>query len=391
MVLFSTILPVKEGITEAHIMEAVTAWEKDKKLSYQYEELPDMDVYHYAKSDGIPWTQTFAYDKKEQKIHIMQETTHKVSSSETLESKYCTPSIIRFFIEDGILQDVYKCPVKEFNENSVLPELILNSEKLAKIMAFRLKGAAQVMHGNENSLKINGKKMPVALEGHLIEAVHKVLEYGRHYLYDPAYSWENIKKEVSFRKETDRMNNELTVKDKAVLENEELVAAYEEENASLKMKITAANNRLSASSAKISGLENCLSDKAPVLFYGDELDMYEGEIKDLVISLIEKEEKNTPDLTRKKDILKSLLAANELTNKKEDILSHIKTAFRNYKTLTGSQKMLLESLGFRVDVSGDHYKIHFKDDDRYLVVLSRTASDHREGRNFTSCISTTMF
>ena len=387
MVLFSTILPVNEGITGAHIMEAVTAWEKDKELSYQYEELPDMDVYHYAKSEGIPWTQTFAYDKKEQKIHIMQETTHKVSSSETLESKYCTPSIIRFLIEDGILQDVYKCPVKEFNENSVLPELTLDNEKLTKIMAFRLKGAAQVMHGNENSLKINGRKMSVTPK----EAVHKVLEHGRLYLYNPAYSWENIRKEVLYRKEADRMNNELTAKDKAVLENKELIAAYEEENASLKGKITAANNKLSASNAKISGLENCLSDKAPVLFYGDELDIYEGEVKDLVISLIEKEEKNTPDLTRKKDILKSLLAANELTNKKEDILSHIKTAFKNYKTLTGSQKMLLESLGFRVDVSGDHYKIHFKDDDRYLVVLSRSASDHREGRNFASCISTTMF
>ena len=56
MVFFSTILPVKEDVSCIDMFEAITDWEENKKVVKHFEELDDVDVYHYSKEGGILWS-----------------------------------------------------------------------------------------------------------------------------------------------------------------------------------------------------------------------------------------------------------------------------------------------------------------------------------------------
>lgn len=388
MILFSTILPVKEDISDADIMEAVISWENDKDFEKEYEDLEDKCIYHYTKDDGIgiPWSQTFIFDKNDHLLYITQETSC-ATDPEVFENTYSTPSIIANLIDQNILKGVSKDPVDNFNRDLELPKLIVNNKKNSSALAYRLKGAAQVIFDPLSKSKYIFMDKTVSKK----DVIHKVLNYGRFNLYNPLYSWESISKILEYKKQNNTLSLKIDEINKKISEDNDLIASYEEEISSLEAKVSSVNNELSANALKISGLESKLKGNKPLLFYGNEEDLYEGEIKDFVLSLIEREIKNIPEKTRKRDVFQSLIESNEYTGTGESIVKQIKTAFKDYSSLAGSTKQILESLGFEVVVTKEHYKIYFKGDKRYLVILSKTSGDHREGRNFASAITTAMF
>ena len=393
MILFSTILPVKEEVSGTDVLEAILEWEETKDIKKEYEELDGLDVYHYTKEqdkkDSIPWTQTFVYEKGRHRLHIVQETDYKTVETTVLENKYVTPSIITLLIERDILNGVKKEPVIAANKSLILPILSFNDKKVAETMAFRLKGAAQVIYSpvSDNKIAYLGKVEKISVS----EAAHKVFTYGRLYLYDPVYSWDSLKKLKEYRKTNNDLNDSLHKTEAQLQDNKELVLAYEEEITTLENKLVAANNQLSANSLKISGLENKLCGDEPVLFYGDEKDIYEGETKDIILSILAKEYKNLPDKTRRKDVIEAILKRNKVTGRADSIITQLKAGLKGYKSLNLPLRLMFEAFGFDIAENGEHYKITFQGDDRYLVVLSKTASDHREGKNFMSEVVNTMF
>ncbi len=395
MKLFSTILPVGKDVSGTDILEAVMEWEDTKKdLTKDYEELDGIDIYHYGfagdpDAGKLPWSQTFVFEKYRHRIFIMQDTPSSNIDPAALEKHYTTPSIITLLLERGLLSNVKKEPVEAFSKDLNLPRLVFSDKRTAQCLAFRLKGAAQVQYNplSNDRFLLPGLEYRITPE----EAVHRVLEYGRLQLAEPAYSWESIRKLAEYRDTNTRLNAALSEQNKKLLEDQDMAQAYEEEIEGLQNKIIAAHNQLSANSLKISGLENKLKDDKPLLFYGQEDDLYEGEIKDMILDLIEKEFKSIPIKTRRRDILESLLAQNEATGVGAEAISRIKTSFKGYREMNGSLKSLLESIGLLIDHSGDHYKIRFADDDRYQVVLPRTSSDHKGGDNFIATITKTMF
>jgi hypothetical protein len=51
----------------------------------------------------------------------------------------------------------------------------------------------------------------------------------------------------------------------------------------------------------------------------------------------------------------------------------------------------LESMGFSISEAGKHYKLVFHEDERYMLVLPKTGSDHRGGLNSASDFCRLLF
>lgn len=114
----------------------------------------------------------------------------------------------------------------------------------------------------------------------------------------------------------------------------------------------------------------------PLFFSGSEKDLYDGEIKDMIISsLREYREKYVKSETRRADVLDDFLKANPSSGickkKAEEFESELKD-FDNGSSPKSMDK--LRKLGFDVKV-GNHLKLKWCNDNRYVSTASLTPSD----------------
>jgi hypothetical protein len=59
--------------------------------------------------------------------------------------------------------------------------------------------------------------------------------------------------------------------------------------------------------------------------------------------------------------------------------------------MTSAIRQKLESLGFVITEDGKHYKLTYYGDDRYQIILSKTPSDIRTGKNSSQKLSKMVF
>lgn len=124
--------------------------------------------------------------------------------------------------------------------------------------------------------------------------------------------------------------------------------------------------------------------RIPVIFEGDQDDFYPGEVKDFVLSAVKKELASTEQRTRRYDVLKDILDANDYQAEGERRATEVKKLLSNYNGMNPRLKKALEDLGFVFDLS-DHQKIKYYGCDRYSVVYASTPSDKgRSGKNNAS-------
>ena len=137
--------------------------------------------------------------------------------------------------------------------------------------------------------------------------------------------------------------------------------------------------------AENSGLRNKLNalDNEPILHMGQkEQDYYPGEVKDLVLSTLDKSLKQLSAGTRRYDVVKDIIEGNDF----QDISSE--KANEAVRLLTGYTKLNpriwqgLEKLGFVLTDEGKHVKGKYYGDPRYTVTYGKTPSDTgRAGKN----------
>lgn len=65
-------------------------------------------------------------------------------------------------------------------------------------------------------------------------------------------------------------------------------------------------------------------------------------------------------------------------------------ALKGYKSLDGSLRGLLESIGVVITDDGKHYKWTYFGDHWYSVTIAKTSSDNRAELNMTSLIDNLM-
>ena len=167
-------------------------------------------------------------------------------------------------------------------------------------------------------------------------------------------------------------------------ENIALVESVDDEIANLKEQVKTLSSQNEALLAENHGLKKKLdnSKNVPVLYYGDEKDLFDGEIKEFVLGTLAESVKNLPKKSRRAAVLTDLINRNggysDRASEKAEML--VKT-LKGYKTLTALQKRFLEKLGFVISRDGIHYKLTYYGDNRYRAILASTPSDIHSGEN----------
>ena len=119
---------------------------------------------------------------------------------------------------------------------------------------------------------------------------------------------------------------------------------------------------------------------------GDEAEFYKGEIREFILRSIEQiinSSENKKDKRKRKiDVLQSVLEANDYEHIQEQRIDQLKGLFKGYRTLTREIRNALIDVGVKITDDGKHYKLTYYDDDRYVLSLPKTSSDHRAGLNF---------
>ena len=141
------------------------------------------------------------------------------------------------------------------------------------------------------------------------------------------------------------------------------------------------NNRVMALQAENQGLRAKYEQvsEIPLIYYGEEDELYEGEIKDHILETLQKQMQQVKKGTRKEIILQDILESNELTGALEEKRAEIKRILKGYTKVGDSLKRDLKAYGFIITKDGGHYKLTYKGDSRYLFTMASSGSDSQRG------------
>ena len=171
---------------------------------------------------------------------------------------------------------------------------------------------------------------------------------------------------------------------KATDEANKLLEEFDEENRILREKIEALSRENTRMYYENEGLNAKINrvDTLPVLVFGNEKDLYTGEIKELVLRTLEESLIRCHEGSRRKDVLTDLIANNDYKHDAEKRAEKIDTLLVGYRNMDGKTQHELESIGFAITDSNVHYKIVYRGDPRYCRTLPKTGSDgSRGGKN----------
>lgn len=277
-------------------------------------------------------------------------------------------------------------------------------------LAFRLQGVAHVIYESgdknnaEDSALGDGKavifypstqkkadtiffedKNKEAIEGKI---VNKVYSYMIQRVRQNTDTWDGVLNEQLHLRNIELLKSKESVEE----ENDYL---YEEFGDQLKkMEDTNAklNNEIQRLTAEVQGLRMKFSgnSQTPIIVSGEEQDLYEGEVKEIVLEILEEYRKSCHEGSRRQHVIDDILQCNEykhLPEKKREIL---KKALKGYRSLNGSLKNELESLGIEITSDGKHYKWSYFGDNRYVVTAAKTSSDARSGMNLAAIMEKLM-
>lgn len=179
----------------------------------------------------------------------------------------------------------------------------------------------------------------------------------------------------------------------------ELLKDYEEKIEVGNQTIQELENKISHLQSKLQACEYRLKEKKGqgnvVMFEVQESDLYENEISDVILKVLEKEIHSMEDdvklrESRKYHILQSLIQQNEQTETAIEITKILKTILNLDGSFNKAKRRQLNELGFDIE-EGKHYKIIYRGDERYKITLPKTPSDYRSNINTVSDAANKMF
>lgn len=213
---------------------------------------------------------------------------------------------------------------------------------------------------------------------------------------DKLYTWQGVNNAMLLdilEIQNQRREKAESERDKAQTEADSIFDTFDEEFSMLNSKIeelTKTNEKLSA---ELFGMRSKLeqNQESPIIVYGDERDLYAGEIQDLVLSMLNEVLKNSEKGSRRYDVLNDIFEKNDYKRIGKGKKEEIKRIFNGYKNISSSMKQQLEELGFQFADAGKHYKVLYGGDTRYHFTLAKTPSDNRSGMNIAHTISEKLF
>lgn len=185
------------------------------------------------------------------------------------------------------------------------------------------------------------------------------------------------KQEEEFKQKNSELEKDIENLELSKLDLEEKIKSLEYENSNLKNKITYSpqikQNRKEFGFIKA----------------GKEQDLYTDEIQDLLLNIIESYYKGRNDFDkndREYKILADIISQNTKTDYAKEIVNKCKVIFTNYSSITNKMKSDLNRIGLEVVETGEHNKLKFIQDNRFIATFSKSASDDRASKNIINHI-----
>lgn len=206
------------------------------------------------------------------------------------------------------------------------------------------------------------------------------------------YTWGTIRYQnlLAQYRQNQQQNSEL---EKAC---EEILKIKENEHAQIVEDIEAELNELRS---KVQNYEYAFQNKRKaqhgnIIFECDEAEFYDGEIKDMIMRLLQNEKSKMdtdPNQTgwRKYHVLKALLESNEIIGKGKELERELKNILSQVDRVSSRDKKRLIELGF-ISLENKHNKLYFHGDDRYMITLGKTPGDSRAAANAASIAINTI-
>lgn len=143
-------------------------------------------------------------------------------------------------------------------------------------------------------------------------------------------------------------------------------------------------------------VEDSKNNKASIQLVLGENELCSGEIRDFLLDLISDEIKRTesdPNLreSRKYHVLRSIIKENKKIGVKDKIRDELKEVLRQNEEMDRKTRRKLKDMGFEIYEKGSHFKLVYKEDERYAFTLSRTPSDRRAYLNSFQTASLKIF
>lgn len=174
--------------------------------------------------------------------------------------------------------------------------------------------------------------------------------------------------------------------EEARCEADKILDSFEEDMQKLQRQVEDLTRTNEALQYENQGLKAKLdtADTEPVLFMGDEVEFYPGEIKDFILSVLTDALSNMQPRTRRADIVRDIIQNNDYQKLTDKRAEEIKRLLKGYNGMSGRLKQAFEDLGFTIAEEGKHYKLTYFGDKRYYTVFAKTPSDGRSGKNNAS-------
>lgn len=219
--------------------------------------------------------------------------------------------------------------------------------------------------------------------------VNDVYNYMNSRMRKPIDTWEGVTTEKLHIINRDLLSDQTAIEE----ENRNIYDVFGKQLEKMEESNIKLSNEVERLTVELQGLRMRYSDKEqiPVLYLGEERDLYAGEIKEIILEIMSEYQKNYKEDSRRSHIISDLMESNEFKGLTEKRREQLKRALKGYKTLNGSTKSLLETLGFEISDDGKHYKWTYYGDHRYMVTAAKTASDGRAGMNLSSIIDKLIF
>lgn len=169
------------------------------------------------------------------------------------------------------------------------------------------------------------------------------------------------------------------------------MAKAEERIAKLEQELEKKNRILEGYSHK----KGMADDNTSIMLSCKEKDLYQGEIKDCVLSVLSNalsQMTGHKDKRRSQYILESIIEANTPDGTGVELRNRLKDMFYTAdRDLSSQDKRDLIAAGFTYRDEGKHIVIKYNDDDRFSFTVAKTSSDTRALRNAFTSIDQRLF
>lgn len=180
---------------------------------------------------------------------------------------------------------------------------------------------------------------------------------------------------------------------KAEDEVDQIYDAFGDDLEKLQRRVEELNHANEALRSENAGLRAKIdaTDTLPIIFFGNEDELFPGEIRDMVLCAVSAALESAHGKSRRADVYRDILGANEYKKLCEERHRRIKQVLRGYSSMSKTVRQELMDLGFEITDDGKHYKLTYYGDRRYWSSLAKTPSENRGNKNAASDIINDMF